>query len=177
MQRMAILSLTLLALAGLPGCGGGSNETDRGNGTFEENPTRSDTPTPDLSEEAGGTDQEGVKTSEETLQATPRDDSGHATAEGSRDDTGGGSDATSETSEGSGAAGSTASAESTEGAVGTYGDNFRFISRYDGPSFVEITDVNVVEETAFICTGTQGLLLYDVADPAHMTMISQVFFS
>ncbi len=57
------------------------------------------------------------------------------------------------------------------------GDNFVYLATYDGPSFVEITDVTVSGTAAFLCTGVQGVLIYDIHDPLRMERISQARFS
>lgn len=60
-----------------------------------------------------------------------------------------------------------------------YSDNFVQRSRYrssvaPGPSFVEITDVEVNGDFVYLCTATQGLMVVDRTDPDQLLIIEQI---
>ena len=55
-------------------------------------------------------------------------------------------------------------------------DALDWLSRAPGNTFVEITDIDVRQDIAWVCTGVQGLEIYDIADPSAPEKLSEPGF-
>lgn len=55
-------------------------------------------------------------------------------------------------------------------------DALAWLGRAPGNTFVEITDIDVIDDTAWVCTGVQGLELYDLSDPTAPVALEEPSF-